>query len=204
MFHQMSVRGPRLASGTRACSLPHKLTHLHAFGSWTHTGRCWHWVLPTALQGPVPSATPPSPFIRGSLPSTYFRLESSRTRPCTVSVASSILAASQALTPATRVLGGKGGMTRGLTLDGSAKSVLGAFAGPGAVSSLEVHPFDRHEAATGRALMASPLAVPWKAHQVWPPPHHLSPCLDSCHSLPGPQFLPLQPVPHAVLGWGGL
>ena len=72
-------------------------------------------------------------------------------------------------------------------------------------SSLDVNTFYRYEATTGRALMANLAGCTMRGTlRIQPPPHHLGPCLDSCHSLPGRQFLPLQPVPRSVLGWGGL
>lgn len=113
-------------SGTSSPIPTQARTHGHLQVLDTHRGRCRLWTLPTIPQGLI-SSTPLSPFLRGSQPRAYFRLESSTTRPCTVSVASSNLAASQALIP-TRVLAGKGGKTGGLpSLDSSAKLCSGGF-----------------------------------------------------------------------------
>lgn len=67
-----------------------------------------HWCTGPSITHPRPHPLCPSQglWVRGAQPSPYFRLESSMTRPRTVSVASSMPVASHVLIP-TRVLAGR-------------------------------------------------------------------------------------------------
>ena len=82
-------RGPSLGAGPSLAPPDHWCTRPSITRPWPH-----------------PLCLSRGPWVRRAQPSPYFRLESSMTRPRTVSVASSMLAASQLLI-STRVLAGR-------------------------------------------------------------------------------------------------